>query len=92
MKCRDWLRKKFYEKKLGKENARKVLAISSKRKRHKEFLIITQQVCQFCGTDKDLTIDHIIPVSVTKKKREKQLFNKQLLCRECNLKKGSKIL
>ena len=46
------------------------------------------KVCKNCGTTKDLTLDHIIPVS---KGGENTLDNLQVLCRSCNSKKNNKI-
>lgn len=40
--------------------------------------------CQHCGTDQDLTIDHIVPVS---KGGGNELENLQVLCKSCNSKK-----
>jgi 5-methylcytosine-specific restriction endonuclease McrA len=45
-------------------------------------------ICKLCGTTKDLTIDHIIPLS---KGGDNILENYQILCRSCNSKKGTKI-
>ena len=44
--------------------------------------------CAKCQIKKDLTIDHIIPVSKGGKDNFKNL---QILCRSCNSKKGTKI-
>jgi len=45
--------------------------------------------CKHCNTEKDLTIDHIIPLS---KGGENSMDNYQTLCRSCNSKKHNKIL
>jgi len=39
--------------------------------------------CACCGTDKNLEIDHIVPAALGGTYRKKQV-----LCKECNLKKG----
>lgn len=89
---RQFLRKKFYSKYVSPEQVKQLLAIKSPHWRHKQFLIMTQGKCQFCGSTENLTIDHIIPVVITGQDRRKDLSNQQLLCRPCNLAKGSKII
>lgn len=44
------------------------------------------QVCLKCGTSKNLTIDHVVPIS---KGGTNDLDNLQTLCRKCNVEKGS---
>jgi 5-methylcytosine-specific restriction endonuclease McrA len=45
--------------------------------------------CQYCGTKKDLTIDHVIPRS----KGGKDTWNNLVCaCTTCNVKKGNKLL
>ena len=41
--------------------------------------------CNYCGDIDDLHIDHIFPFS---KYRDNSFENLQILCRDCNLKKG----
>jgi 5-methylcytosine-specific restriction endonuclease McrA len=43
--------------------------------------------CKKCGTKKNLTIDHIIPLS---KGGTNKFSNLQCLCKKCNQKKGKK--
>lgn len=57
------------------------------RNSKKKFLKRKFKVCAFCGSNKKLTIDHIIPKSKGGSGRYKNL---QVLCRECNIKKGDK--
>ena len=45
--------------------------------------------CQYCGSFKDLTIDHVIPKS---KGGTNKWDNLVTCCRKCNLKKGDKLL
>ncbi len=47
------------------------------------------EVCLKCGTDKKLTIDHVIPIS---KKGSNDFSNLQTLCKKCNSLKGSEIV
>jgi len=44
--------------------------------------------CKQCGSNKDLTIDHIIPLS---QGGTSESLNLQVLCRECNQAKGAKL-
>lgn len=44
--------------------------------------------CVYCGSTKDLQIDHIIPFS---RGGSSELENLQLLCRKCNIEKSNKI-
>lgn len=47
--------------------------------------------CAFCGSTENLTIDHKLPKSKYKKARG-LLANYQLLCYNCNMLKGNKII
>ncbi|RLC88792.1 MAG: hypothetical protein DRJ03_01700 [Chloroflexi bacterium] len=44
--------------------------------------------CQYCGTWKNLTVDHIVPVS---KGGSDDVNNLQTLCNECNARKGARL-
>lgn len=46
-----------------------------------------QPYCSICKTTKDLTVDHIIPLSVGGSTVESNL---QVLCRKCNSSKGNR--
>ena len=46
------------------------------------------RICKHCKTNKNLTLDHIIPIS---KGGQNILENLQILCKSCNSKKGTKI-
>ncbi len=48
-----------------------------------------QPFCICCGSEKNLTFDHVIPVS---KGGTDNLLNGQILCKKCNTVKGNKIL
>ena len=48
--------------------------------------ILSPGCCTYCGSDKDLQIDHIIPVS---KGGRTEKENLQPLCRTCNTQKGA---
>lgn len=45
--------------------------------------------CLKCGTDKNLTIDHIVPLS---KGGKKNISNLQTLCESCNVSKSDNII
>lgn len=51
--------------------------------------IINQKECKECGSIKNLTIDHIIPIS---ENGLDDLGNYQILCEKCNKEKAAKLL
>jgi len=53
----------------------------------KKILIKEESRCNYCLSDKNLTIDHIIPIS---KGGKNSLDNVQVLCSTCNIKKNNK--
>lgn len=53
----------------------------------KEVLTKYKHKCTYCGTDKNLGIDHIKPIKL---KGLSELDNLQVLCKTCNIKKGAK--
>ena len=55
----------------------------------KKVLLKYNHTCVYCGDNKNLTIDHIVPVS----KGGRDVFsNLQVLCKSCNSRKGNKII
>lgn len=54
-----------------------------------KFLFDIFKTCQYCGSSKDLTIDHIIPLS---RGGENTFDNVTVACRRCNSRKGNKII
>ena len=44
--------------------------------------------CKECGTTKDLTVDHIIPLVDLHPELRYEISNLQVLCRKCNSSKG----
>lgn len=83
-KVRRWLRHKWGEM-LFYKDFDIVFGLRYSNKRHKAYLLRTQKVCQECGASEDLTLDHIVPLKL---KGKDKLWNKQLLCKKCNSKKG----
>jgi 5-methylcytosine-specific restriction endonuclease McrA len=57
--------------------------------KRKEIYKRDKNICLCCGTQENLTIDHIIPLSIGGSKKGKNL---QTLCKICNNIKGSKII
>ncbi len=46
------------------------------------------RICQYCGTDQNLHVDHKIPMA---RGGKAVMSNLQALCDRCNLRKGKKI-
>jgi len=57
------------------------------KKQRSEILQINGGICECCGAKSNLTIDHVVPLSVG---GENSPDNCQVLCRSCNSKKGKK--
>lgn len=57
------------------------------KKNIREFIFRRDKVCLCCGTDKKLSLDHIIPVN---KGGENKISNLQTLCSSCNSRKSDK--
>lgn len=62
---------------------------SFSKTRHKRLLISIGRRCAYCGTNENLTIDHLIPKS---KGGQDHPSNLVLACLPCNNRKGSKDL
>lgn len=60
------------------------MAVISKRNR--EFIYNRDKVCLRCGSERNKTIDHVIPLS---RGGRNHVSNYQLLCRKCNELKGA---
>jgi len=54
----------------------------------KNVMIRDGYTCQYCGSKKDLTIDHIIPIS---RGGKSNFENCVAACRTCNIKKGGRL-
>jgi len=67
--------------------------MSTRRQKNKKRLIVAQPYCTYCRSRLDLTLDHIIPhglchaLGLSSEVKE----NYQVLCRNCNLKKGNNL-
>ena len=53
----------------------------------RQIVINRDQCCQRCGTEDNLTVDHILPRSLG---GDDSLFNLQVLCSICNSSKGGR--
>lgn len=59
------------------------------KKKIRNFIFNRDKKCLRCGTDKNLSIDHIIPIFLG---GENKLFNLQTLCKSCNSWKNTNII
>jgi len=95
-------KKRISQNKWGANNPEKVQMKTKNRRARKnengghltakewrELLFEADYKCQKCGTEKDLTLDHIIPVLLGGRSEKE---NAQVLCRSCNSSKGIKII
>lgn len=80
-------RRKDKKKRQYANTPRKYHRISKARRL--EFYNKQGRYCRYCGTTEHLTIDHIIPVSVSKINKEE---NWQVLCSNCNTLKADSYL
>lgn len=77
-------------KELNKHDKRKVAQRFIGKRKIREFIFNRDgNICLNCGTDKDLSIDHILPI---KKGGDNIISNLQTLCKRCNSKKSTKYL
>lgn len=60
------------------------------RKRRRQWLVWAYgSKCAKCGAEKNLTIDHVVPIC---KGGGHNIENLQILCRSCNNKKGAEVI
>lgn len=69
--------------------AKKVRSLAREKSREQINRLIKRDeaVCRTCGSTKDLTVDHVIPLA---RGGSISIDNLQILCRKCNQKKGAK--
>ena len=80
--------KRYYEWFESSERIRqKACTYTANKKVRKQVFDRDGKVCKKCGAIKNLSLDHIKPVS---KGGENSLDNLQVLCKSCNSKKGAK--
>jgi 5-methylcytosine-specific restriction endonuclease McrA len=80
---------KTYRDKYTKKVKTKTLLYLGKDKNLSKLPFITLDKCSICSSKKDLVTDHIIPLSLG---GDNNLLNLQALCKECNFKKGKKLI
>ena len=71
-----------------KARRRRALVYTSRKTVRKFIFNRDGEKCKYCGTTKNLTLDHIFPVS---KGGEDTFENLQVLCRSCNSKKKDEV-
>lgn len=81
----NFLKIRNYERNKPRRDAQKCI----KKKETRKHIIDRDKKCLCCGSDKNLSIDHIIPVSIG---GSNDFNNLQLLCKSCNSRKGTKII
>lgn len=80
---------KYWQNKRSKDTVRKkATAHTSKRDVREKVFELHGSSCLACGSDEDICIDHVIPVS---KGGENSIDNYQPLCKSCNSSKRDKI-
>ena len=82
-------RVKFYESQTKRREIKKHSEKPLKPKQWKELLSFYNNVCLACGSDKNITIDHVIPLILG---GQHTINNVQPLCKSCNSKKSTKII
>lgn len=75
----------IYVYRLFNQNSRPFIPQSIRR----EVFERCNYICQHCGGRESLVIDHITPWSWTK---DNSINNLQILCCDCNIKKGNKFV
>jgi len=90
--------RKYLASEKGKEWARRInttrfLQLKNgkgvKKKEKEEVFKNYNHRCASCGSENNLTLDHIIPLS---KGGKHEIDNLQVLCRDCNFKKSDKVI
>ena len=86
------VRKDFYTKQgCPQELIETLVRCKNKKTRHRIFLLWRDKSCQKCGSVDNLTVDHIVPVSITRQRRRANIANKRILCKRCNNEKGNSL-
>ena len=72
---------------LIKNYKNRLRAVSRRPTKIKALVERDGQRCFYCGTEKDLTVDHVKPLS---KGGSAELDNLRLACKSCNIRKSNK--